>query len=445
MKKVLILGAGLVSLPIVKYLTDLSDYHVTIVSKDPNSDLSKMIEGKSNCDFLVFDTAVEDEKLNGLIKNSDVVVSLLPYVLHPSIARKCIDLKTDMITASYVSPEMASFDKEAKEKGVLILNELGLDPGIDHMSAMKIIDDVHSEGGKILSFESFCGGLPAPEANDNPLGYKFSWSPEGVVRASGNSAKFLKDDEIVVIPGERLFKADFEVEVPGFGVFEAYPNRDSIPYGKVYGIEEAHTIFRGTFRNTGWCATWYNFMHLNLASHDKPVSKDWKTYFALTKSICGSEANDAAALKRDICARLDISEDDQTIVALQWLGYFSDAPLPSGKKTAFEVMVHTLSSLMEYKDGERDMIVLVHRFITESSDGKKHKVTSSMIDFGIPGGDSAMARTVSLPPAIAAKIVCEGKISLKGVQIPVAKEVYEPILAELERLNIVCTEEFSDL
>ena len=254
MKKVLLLGAGLVSLPIVKYLSDQDDYKVTIVSRDPNTNLDKLIEDKSNCEFLIFDTVAEDDRLNRLIESSDVVVSLLPYGLHPMVARKCLDLKTDMITASYVSPEMAAFDEEAKEKGIIILNELGLDPGIDHMSAMKIIDDVHAKNGKILSFESFCGGLPAPEANDNPLGYKFSWSPEGVVQASGNSAKFLRDGNIVEVPGERLFKADFPVTVPGFGDFEAYPNRDSVPYGEIYGIEEAQTIFRGTFRNPGWCS-----------------------------------------------------------------------------------------------------------------------------------------------------------------------------------------------
>ena len=445
MKNVLILGAGLVSLPIVKYLTDMDDYYVTIVGKDPNPDLSSLIEGRKNCEFLIFDTSREDDRLNTLIEKNMIVVSLLPYVLHPAVARKCLDLKTDMLTASYVSDAMAALDDEAKERGIIILNELGLDPGIDHMSAMKIIDAVHDKGGKILSFESFCGGLPAPDANDNPLGYKFSWSPEGVVRASGNSARFLRDGEIIDVPGERLFKADFMVDIPEFGTLEAYPNRDSIPYQNIYGIEEAHTVFRGTFRNSGWCATWFNFMRLNLADQNMEIPSDCKTYCHLVKHLIGSDAKDEAELISHICEKLSIDEGDKTIVALKWLGYFNNDPLPSGKNTVFEVLVHTLSSKMEYKDGERDMVVLFHRFNVEYSDGTKEHVTSSMIDYGIPHGDSSMARTVSLPAAIGVKMICEGKITMKGVQIPVAREVYEPILEELEKMDIVCTEVFTKL
>ena len=246
-----------------------------------------------------------------------------------------------------------------------------------------------------------------------------------------------------------MFKAKFPVKVPELAEFEAYPNRDSIPYSKIYGIEEAHTVFRGTFRNTGWCSAWYDFVALGLTDQKFNIPEDCKTYGQLLSLIgkFNGTGNDTSieSLKNAVVANLKCSEESSTVIALQWLGYFSDTPLPSDKKSPFEVMVHTLSSKMAYKDGERDMIVLLHRFICEGKDGKKQNVTSTMIDYGIPHGDSAMARTVSLPPAIGVKIICEDKISLTGVQIPVAKEIYEPILKELEELDIVCVEKYTDI
>ena len=432
MKKVLVLGAGLVTRPLVKYLLDQENIQVIVASRTV-SKADALIEGHPNGKSLELNVK-NDAKLEELIKDADVAISLLPYTYHVKVAEMCLNHNTHLITTSYVSPAMKDLDARAKEKNLLLLNEIGLDPGIDHMSAMKIIDEVEAEGGKIISFESCCGGLPAPDANDNPLGYKFSWSPRGVVMAGRNSAQYLKDGDKVEIEGKNLFDNHWQKDVDVLGKLEVYPNRDSIIYQDLYGLDDASTVFRGTFRNPGWSETLYKISNMGwLDDTERPELKD-KTFAEVTAHLIGSD--NAENIKEKVAEKINVDTDSPVIEKMEWLGLFSDEKADAEPPTYLDVLANRMLEKMPYKEGERDMIVLQHDFIIENKDGEKERVVSLLIDYGIPEGDSAMARTVSLPAAIATKLILEEKISLTGVHIPNMKEIYEPVLAELENMNI---------
>lgn len=315
----------------------------------------------------------------------------------------------------------------------MILNEIGVDPGIDHMSAMKIIDRVKGNGGKITSFKSYCGGLPAPEANTNIWGYKFSWSPRGVLTAGKNSALYLKDGKRVDIPGPELFADTHILNVPDIGELESYPNRDSMGYIGIYGLEEAQTVFRGTLRNKGWCAAMRRIVNSGLLDDKERDFKDM-TFNSFTASVIPGASLET--VKKDIALKWGVSVDFHGIEWLDWLGLFSDEKLPIEKGSPLDIMTARMIEKMSYAPGERDMIVMHHEFMTEyPSGGKTEKINSTLIDFGLPHGDTSMARTVSLPAAIAARLILEGKIKGEGVHIPVIPAIYEPILKELEEME----------
>ncbi|MFX1535389.1 MAG: saccharopine dehydrogenase C-terminal domain-containing protein [Promethearchaeota archaeon] len=434
MKKVLVLGAGLVAGPLVNYLLE-HGYHVTVASRTL-SKAEKLIGGHSNGKALEFDITKTPENLKDLVAETDLAVSLLPYIYHVDVAKQCIAHKKHLVTTSYVSDEMRALDAEAKAAGVIFLNELGVDPGIDHMSAMKIIDGVHNAGGKIMSFSSYCGGLPAPEANTNPYGYKFSWSPRGVLLAARNSGLYMKDGEKVFIPGEELFKNYEIVDIETLGEFEGYPNRDSLKYIDLYNIPETKSMFRGTLRNKGWCNTLIKFVELGFLE-EKELDVKGKTYQDLMAMLIKS--SDTSDLKKQVAKHLDIPEDSEIIKRFEWLDLFSTKTIPFEKSSPLDILVAVMLDKMQYEKGERDMLILQHEFIAEYPD-RKERIFSTMIDFGIKDGPSSMSRTVSLPAAIGVRLILEGKISSTGVQIPVTPEFYEPILEELEQLNIVCKE-----
>jgi len=436
MKKILVLGAGLVAGAHTRYLLEQPDFHVTVASRTL-SKAQAIIGGHPNGEARRLN--VKDEAaLEDLIRQADLAVSLLPYVYHPMVARLCIKHRKHMVTTSYVKEQMAQLDGAAKKAGVILLNESGVDPGIDHMTAMKVIHRVQKDGGEITGFTSWCGGLPAPEANTNPLGYKFSWSPKGVLLASKNSARYLKDGEEVFIPGEELFDhyRIVPVEIEGKVIdFEGYPNRDSLPYVKTYGITTTKGMFRGTLRNVGWCPTMRKIVDLGLLDEEERDDLAGLTCAQFTASLIGSTGD----LKRDLAAYLKIEEDSPVISNLEWLGLLSDDPLPLQKGAPIDILTARMLEKMQYEEGERDMLILQHQFIAEYPDHKE-KITSTMIDFGIPHGDTSMSRTVGLPAAIGVKLILQGKIDLTGVQTPVVPEIYEPILKELERLDIHFTE-----
>jgi saccharopine dehydrogenase (NADP+, L-glutamate forming) len=436
MKNVLILGAGLVAKPLVRYLLDQPDFHVKVASRTV-SKAEKLVGGHPRGEaqpLNVDDTAT----LKNLISQADLVISMVPYTHHVTVANLCIELKKHMVTTSYVSENMRKLDRKAKDAGILILNEIGLDPGIDHMSAMKIIHAVKNKGGRIKSFYSYCGGLPAPEANTNPWGYKFSWSPRGVVLAGKNSARYLKDKKEVNIPSFDLFTHFWEMQIEGLPKFEAYPNRDSVPYIELYGISDADSMYRGTFRYPGWCQTMKKIVELGFLD-DKEMDVAGLSYADFLRRLIKKQKG--TDLKKDLATYLKIDENSEPIKRFDWLGLLSDEKLPGEKGSPLDIFANRLLEKLQYQEGERDMIILHHEFIAEyPKDKKKEKITSTLIDFGIPHGDSAMSRTVGLPAAIGATLILQEKIKATGVHIPVTPLIYEPTLKELEKQGIVCKE-----
>ncbi len=431
MKKVLVLGAGLVSKPGVTYLLKQKDIFVTVASRTV-SKAENLVKGFSNGKAIQLNVQ-DEENLAELIKNNDIIVSLLPWVHHQKVANLCITHSKHMATTSYVSEGMKKLHSEAVKKNLLFLNEIGVDPGIDHMSAMKIIDDVYSEGGKVLHFYSYCGGLPAPEDNDNPFGYKFSWSPKGVVLASRNSAKFLENGKLVEIEGKDLFLNYRLEEIEGLGKYEVYPNRDSMPYKDLYNLKDAQTVMRGTYRNIGWCDTLKKMVDLGLID-EKPVEGLKGITFRKMMADLINE-NDGADVINKVAKKLGLEPDSDIIKRLEWLGLFTEEQVPDFDNR-LDILSYLLEKKLVFKDNEKDMIILQHKFTVENADKSKDLITSTLIDYGEALKESSMARTVSLPLAIGVRFMAEGKFNLTGVQIPITREIYEPVLKELETLNI---------
>jgi len=432
---ILVLGAGLISKPLVRYLLEQKGFFVTMASRTV-SKAETIINGHPNGTAISLN--VKDEvALEKLIIDCDLAVSLLPYMYHPKVAELCIKHKEQMVTTSYVSNAMKNLDSKAKEAGIIILNECGLDPGIDHMSAMKIIDKVEKNGGKIISFKSTTGALPSHEANNNPFGYKFSWAPRGVLLASRNDAKWLEDGEEVIVSGEKLFENYYLQDIEGIGTFENYPNRNSVPYKKIYGLNDAKTVYRGTYRMTGWCETIRNIVKLGWLN-DKPIKGfNGKTYGDLTRFLINAQKNDN--LIKKTAKFLGLEEYSAIIKRLEWLGLFSNKNLPKDKDNPLDFLNVITLEMMALKKDERDMIVMHHEFIAKYPSNKQY-ITSTLIDYGIPNGDTAIARTVSLPAAIAVKMIIKGQIDITGVQIPVIPDIYMPILNELEEIGIIFRE-----
>lgn len=430
-KKILILGAGLVSKPGVTYLLENKNLEVTVASRTV-SKAEALVKGFDN--GIARQVNVEDAKeLEKLVKENDIMISLLPWVHHLKVADLCLKNNKHMATTSYVSEGMRKLDAEAKSKGLLFLNEMGVDPGIDHMSAMKIIDEVYHEGGKVVHFYSYCGGLPAPKDNDNPYGYKFSWSPKGVVLASRNSARFLENGKIVEIEGKDLFLNKRIEEVEGLGTFEVYPNRDSIPYKDLYGLKDAETVMRGTYRYIGWCDTLKKIVDLGLVDDTSRANLKGKTYKQMMADLVGVSEKDDVMAKA--AQKVGLTKDSEVMKRIEWLGLFSDEKVPEFDNR-LDILSQRMQDKLFYKEGEVDLLLLRHKFVVENKNGSRDFITSTMIDYGIPHGDSSMARTVSLPLAIGVNMMAEDKIKLTGVQIPTIKAIYDPVLQELARLNI---------
>lgn len=436
MKKVLILGAGLVVKPIVTHLLN-KGIHVTVATRT-KSKAEAMISGHPNGTAVAW--TVEDEAgLDQMVASHDLSVSLLPYAHHLLVAKYCLKHKKNMVTTSYVKPEMQALDAQAKEAGIIILNELGLDPGIDHMSAMRIIDNVHNRNGKIEEFYSICGALPAPEVANNPFKYKFSWSPKGVVMAGNNDGKYLRYGKVVDVPTENLFRNPLKVDFDKVGMLEVYPNRDSISYIDIYGIPETKTMMRGTFRFKGWCESIDAMKQLRLISYDK-FDMTGMTYAQFMAHQIG--AADASDIKTKVADFLKLDVDALAMTAIEWLGLFDDKAMDRGVDSPFEVTSDLMISKMELGMNERDMVVMQHTFLASYPDGSKEVIRSRMLDFGTPATDTSVARTVALPAAIGVEMILKGEISVKGVFRPVIPEIYNPVLDELEKLDIRMEEEY---
>ena len=449
MQNILILGAGLVAKPMVQYLLN-KNFHITVASNTPDR-ASEMIRNHPNGRSVYWE-ATDETGLAGLISTHDLTVSLLPYVFHLMVAKHCIASHKNMVTTSYVKPEMKALDTQAKDAGIIILNEIGLDPGIDHMSAMRIIDRIHANEGAVLEFYSICGALPAPESADNPFRYKFSWSPKGVVMAGNNDAMFLRHGQIVSIPTKDLFKNPFKINFPGVGLLDVYPNRDSIAYKDIYGIPEAQTMYRGTFRYQGWCEILDTIKQLNLISYDKydMTGMTYAEMVARELPVRKIISNDSPPLEgrgqgrgeQEVANFLSIPPDSHAIQAMKWLGLFDNSPMNRGIDSPFEVTSDLMISKMTLGHEERDMVALQHTFLAGYSDGRKEVIRSRMLDYGSPATDTSIARTVALPAAIGVEMILNGKITEKGVHIPVIPEIYNPVLDHLETMGIRMIEEY---
>ena len=435
MKKVLILGAGLVSKPMVEYLLR-EGFEVTIATRTKEK-ADRLLGGHENGRSVAWMTD-DMESLDRMVKESDLAVSLLPYRYHVDVAELCLKHGKPLVTTSYVSPAMQALHDDAVRAGVILLNEAGLDPGIDHMSAMRIIDNVHKRGGKIEEFYSLCGALPAPEYATNPLGYKFSWSPKGVVLASRNGATYLKHGNIINIDPVDLFKDRFAHYFPGVGDLEVYPNRDSVSYVDIYGLKGISTMYRGTFRFRGWCETLDLMKAIGLIDDgDSDYSgKTFRQFVAERAGLPGKDIRNELKMKPG----LDVTE--RALEAFDWLGLFSDTVMGYGVTSPFEITSDLMIKKMWLENNERDMIVMQHLFLAYYSDGKKEVISSRMLDFGSPATNTSIARTVALPAAMAVKMILTGKITINGVYRPVLPEIYNPILNELEVNGIRMEEEY---
>lgn len=413
------------------------DWQIRVVDQNLNL-VEKKINGHPRGIALNFDALNPSERLPE-IQQADLVISMLPARFHIEIAKDCLNAKTNLITPSYVSEEMKKMNEDAEKLGLLFMNEMGVDPGIDHMSASQIMDEIKEKGGEIHSFKSFCGGLIAPESDTNPWNYKFTWNPRNVVLAGqGGAAKFIHENQYKYIPYHNLFKRTDSIHIPEYGDFEAYANRDSLSYRDVYDLKDIPTLYRGTLRKAGFTKAWDIFIQLGMTDDsyimdhsEKLTPRDFLNAFL---PYHPTETVEEKFIKY-------WSKDNSEIYSkFEWLGIFTDStPIGLKNATPAQLLEKLLVEKWKLEEGDKDMLVMYHEFTYDLNNERK-KVISYMVDIGEDQVYTSMSNTVGLPVAICAKLILTNQISLKGVQIPVMKEVYEPILKELEEYNIRFTE-----
>ncbi|PLX12366.1 MAG: saccharopine dehydrogenase [Marinilabiliales bacterium] len=444
MKRVLVLGAGLSASSLIKYLLENSEKHdwkIAIADVDLDR-VMKKIDKHPNGEAYLLDAA-DTDGLDKLIEISDLVISLLPASMHYPVAKRCVDLKKHMVTASYVSDEMKSLNEEAKAAGVILLNEIGVDPGIDHMSAMQVMDKMKEKGWELEFFESSTGGLVAPESDNNPWNYKFTWNPRNVVLAGQGISRFIRNGKLKFIPYHKLFERVQEMEIPDFGEFEYYANRDSLKYRKVYNIEGIPTIFRGTIRRKGYCEAWNCFVQLGATDDSYTIeSSENMTYREFINSFLKFEED--LPVEDKLAAYLNIDRNSEIMKKLEWLGIFEEKAIGLKEATPAQILQQILETKWSLDPEDKDMIVMRHRFHYKK-DGKKKEVTSSMVTIGKDTTHTAMSITVGVPAAIAAKLILIEEITCTGVHIPIRKDIYEPVLKELEEYGILFKEIEQDL
>lgn len=433
MKNIVVFGAGRSSTALIEYLAaraGRADWHITIADRIMAPGLDKLKES-GRVTLAAFDLD-HDRQRNDLTREADVVISMLPPAMHSVIAKTCLAYGKHFLTASYVSDEIMAMDAAAKEKGLLFLMEAGLDPGIDHMSAMKEINAIRGRGDKLVSFRSYTGGLVAPESDDNPWHYKISWNPRNVILAGQGAAAWLENGKMKRIPYHRLFERTTEVEVEGHGTFEGYMNRDSPRYLRLYGLDNVETFIRGTLRKAPFCRAWNCFVRLGMTSDDYVLERSEElTWADFTEAFL---PEGGGSLRQRFMDCLGLRGGDEVMKLMEDSGIFSDrrAGLPSA--TPAMLLQKLFEEVWQMKPGDRDMIVMQHQFGARTEEGAYTKYASLVVR-----GDerhSAMSRTVGLPLGIACRLLLEGKLSLRGVRIPVAGELYDPILQELETLGI---------
>ncbi|OYT17896.1 MAG: saccharopine dehydrogenase [Bacteroidetes bacterium 4572_77] len=440
MQKILILGAGLSASSLIKYLLDYSEeYNWNIRIGDLSEETAlKKIDGHPRGEAFCFDVANE-EQCNTEVSKADIVVSMLPAALHFSVAKACVKHKINMVTASYVSKEIQGLNEEAIAKDILLLNEIGVDPGIDHMSAMKVINSIRDKGGEITEFYSATGGLVAPKYDNNPWNYKFTWNPRNVVLAGQGTSMFIRNGIYKYIPYHQLFKRITRANVLNYGEFEIYPNRDSLKYREIYGLEDIASMYRGTMRRPGFARTWNVFVQLGCTDDSYVIEESENmTYREYINSFIKYIPD--MQIEKKLAKYLNIDEDSEIMYKLRWLGIFQDTVIGLKNATPAQILQHILVQKWVLDEDDKDMIAMQHRFVAEI-DGVRKQIFSSMVIEGSDQIHTAMSKTVGYPVAIATKLILTGQIKAKGVKIPIEKCIYEAVLKELEEMGIQFIEE----
>jgi len=427
MKRVLVLGTGYVVKPLVDYFIDKCKYEVLVASRD-NKHSGLIVAGRALGNRVLWSATPPYNELDEMVKGVDLVVSMIPPNMHVIVANVCLKHGINMVTTSYISPEMKALDEKVKKAGIIVLNEIGEDPGIDHMGAMKMINQVKKEGGKIKSFKSYGSGIPSFEHNNNPYGYKFSWSPRGLLTAAQTPATYIQNGQKIEVSGENLFESSWLVDVEGLGTFETYPNRDSTNYIKDYGLEDVSDFYRGLLRHPGYCNSMQSLKDLNLLSNEESHDLQGVTYKQFTALLIGASGD--TDIKQAVSDKLNLKTSSDIIKQLQWLGLFDDEQIPMSKGTNADVLLGLMQEKMTYKDHEKDMIIVHNEAIVEFDNRMEKRIATMKVE-GRPFGHSAMSRAVGLPAAIASRLILEGTIRSKGVLKPITEEIYKPILSEL--------------
>ncbi len=441
MKNILVLGAGRSSSALIQYLLKKSEengWFVTVADTDiaaAEKKINTHQNGKATC----LDVLNLDER-RSQIERSDVVVSLLPAHLHLQVAHDCIKLKKHLVTASFTSKEMYELNDEVRKNGLIFMNELGLDPGIDHMSAMQKIDEIKAKGGNLTAFRSYTGGLVAPENDDNPWNYKFTWNPRNVILAGQGTAQFLEDGKHKYIPYQRIFQQYRTIHVSEMGEYDGYANRDSLIYRKLYGLSDIQNILRGTIRHKGFCNAWDALVRLGLTDDSFTImDSESLTYYELLESYLGDKKWDIGTLQERVASLLNIKMDSEVMKKLVWLGLFEHLKINLIKATPAFILEHLLLEKWKLMPQDKDMILMQHEF-EYTLDGAKRLLTSTLVMKGENATDTAMSRLVGLPLGIFVRLIMQENVLPEGVNIPVMKEVYEPILEELEQFGVVFKE-----
>lgn len=436
MKKILIIGAGLSTISLIEYLLDNAeenDWHIT-VGDISEANAHRKVNGNPRGTAKVFDINNDLESWNTIAQH-DVVISMLPASFHHIVAEKCIDLRKPMLTASYASDQIKALDEKAKKAGVPILMELGLDPGIDHMSAMKVMNRIKEEGGTLTSFYSFTGGLIAPESDNNPWNYKFTWNPRNVVVAGQGVSQYIQNGRYKYIPYNRLFDRIITRKILQYGEFEIYANRDSLKYREIYDLKNIPSLFRGTIRKKGFAKAWNVFVSLGLTD-DSYIIEDSEnmTYRQFINAYMRYEPNVPVEIKlQEYCSN---AADPVVFEKLKWLGIFDDRKIGLKKATPAQILQKLLEEKWAMDPDDKDMIIMQHEFKYTTKDDEDKMIVSAMAYIGENQEKTAMAITVGLPLAITTKLLLTGKIDLTGVNLPVHKQIYEPVLEELQKFGV---------
>ena len=445
MKIILILGAGLSSHRLISYLEDearIHNWRIRVGDRDLDIAREKITHPTEVFEFNIQNSV----QLEREVKSATLVISMLPARFHPEVARVCLKERKSMMTASYESPEIRQMEKEVQKKGLLFLNEIGLDPGIDHMSAMQVIERIRNEGHSLTGFESFTGGLVAPESDNNPWHYKFTWNPTNVVLAGWpGPAQFIQCGKIKYIPYSRLFRRIEYMDIEGFGKFEGYANRDSLKYIEKYNLQRVPTVYRGTLRRPGFSKAWDIFVQLGATDNSYVMQNSENlTHREFINSFLYYHPKDSVEVK--LYRAFHIDQDSPLIEMLEWLGIFSDEKVGIKEGTPAKILEAILMKKWKLSEHDKDMVVMWHKFnYIDCSSGDEVVLTSSMGVIGEEQGNTAMAMTVGLPLGIAAALYLKGKIDLTGVFIPIVKEIYDPVLEELRKMGIVFREKVMEL